>query len=506
MSIIQLQGESEKKRGIYYEFNDASRPLGEGGMGKVFRGQRKNIHTQEVRDVAIKFIFSGLPPNVIQRARDEAKIKIVNDNLVEMMGFLSVDTEGPNGLITTRYHVVSELLLGVTLSDLMSGKLKDQEGMVIPFAEELYELYKTDREKFAIIIMKKVLAGILALHDAGYIHRDIDPSNIMITRDRKIKIIDFGIAKKVDGLKTNDRNLTVDGQFMGKPHYAAPELILGELKNQNKPTDIYSLGILFYQLITGDLPFNGASNMVMNAHLHTKMPLNNIKNKELRKIVKRATEKDCFSRYTSVAEFRADLDTVSSKKPGFVWNEKRNLIIGVCALAVVGLIILVVALSGRRGKEEIHPTADSVENMQELSIVDMLSNEETAAMGLQKLDSLYQTGDTDATYLLSRLYAQSYKTYNLPEEILKYKGNLSGRISPDVLKSHQLLEEVITKEPDNYKALYDLACDHYNYDSTYGIERNLSKSKQLLDKAYKLAKENNDMAYQEKIKAMLSYF
>ena len=234
MAIIKLQGEKEIQQGIYYEFDDSSTPLGEGGMGKVFRGRRINVKTHEKRDVAIKFMFAGLPPNVIQRAEDEANIKIQHDNLVEMMGFLAVETIMPNGGTTLRYHVVSELLIGVSLSDLIQGVVTDQNGEIIPYAQNLYKLYNSSPEQFAVQIVKMILSGILALHDAGYIHRDIDPSNVMITRDGKVKLIDFGIAKKVDGLKTHDRNLTTAGQFMGKPQYAAPELIIGDLKNAMK--------------------------------------------------------------------------------------------------------------------------------------------------------------------------------------------------------------------------------------------------------------------------------
>ena len=76
MAIIKLQGEKEKREGYYYEFDTTSTPLGEGGMGKVYRGRRININTGEVRDVAIKFMFAGLPERVIQRAENEANIRI----------------------------------------------------------------------------------------------------------------------------------------------------------------------------------------------------------------------------------------------------------------------------------------------------------------------------------------------------------------------------------------------------------------------------------------------
>ncbi|WP_407402790.1 hypothetical protein [Sodaliphilus sp.] len=76
MAIIRLQGEQEKQHGIYFEFDTKSTPLGEGDMGKVYRGRRVNIHTSETRDVAIKFMFSGLPADTITRAENEAYNKI----------------------------------------------------------------------------------------------------------------------------------------------------------------------------------------------------------------------------------------------------------------------------------------------------------------------------------------------------------------------------------------------------------------------------------------------
>ncbi len=512
MAIIQLQGEQEKKLGIYYEFDDTSRPLGEGGMGKVFRGRRKNIHTKETRDVAIKFIFSGLPPNVIKRARDEASIHIIHDNLVEMMGFLAVETTSPGRAVTVRYHVVSELLIGVSLSELLKGNVTDQDGNRIPYAEELYSLYTTDRTKFAVTVMKKVLSGIMALHDAGYIHRDIDPSNIMVTRDGKIKIIDFGICKKVDGLHTTDRNLTVDGQFMGKPQYAAPELILGELKNQNKPTDIYALGVLFYQLLTGKLPFEGPSNIVLKAHLHTNLPVRNIHNRELRKIVKRATEKDCFERYNTAAEFRAALDMAGHIKTP--WYRTPGGMGGICgglALVIVALIFIFSAPHGcsKSGTGTVLVDTPKIDVVIEPTLgkaLDMLDSPETAPEGFRMLKDLADAKDPEAMYVMSRIYAQSNKVNTLEGEIITYQNNLKGTVSPNIVTAHQLLNEVVKVNPKDYRALYDLACDHYHYRDSDGIPRNFVLSKQYLDKAAKYAAENNDVVYQDKINVMLDNF
>ena len=118
------------------------------------------------------------------------------------------------------------------------------------------------------------------MHDAGYIHRDIDPTNIMLTNDVRIKIIDLGIAKKVNDLGSTDKAMTVSGIFIGKPEYAAPELVLGDIKHQNATTDIYAVGILLYQCIVGQVPFKGPHHEVLEMQLRKKLPLHNIKNQK----------------------------------------------------------------------------------------------------------------------------------------------------------------------------------------------------------------------------------
>ena len=92
MPIIRLQGKEEKAQGIYYEFDYTLEPLGVGGMGKVYKGRRVNQATHAYTDVAIKFMFDDLPEHVIERARREASIQIHNENLVEMLGFIQIDS------------------------------------------------------------------------------------------------------------------------------------------------------------------------------------------------------------------------------------------------------------------------------------------------------------------------------------------------------------------------------------------------------------------------------
>lgn len=312
MRKIILQGAEELAKGVYYEIDTDSAPLGTGGSGTVYRGVMYNADGSK-RDVAVKFLFNDLSPIDLARARKEASIQIRNDNLLEMLGFIELTDD----IGQTRYHVVSELLSGVMLYDMLKGKTTDADGNTVPLAEELLTLYHNNRSQFAIRVVKSVLSGVMALHDSGYIHRDIDPSNIMITTSGHIKLIDFGLAKSIAPDATAVP-LSIHGQFLGKPGYAAPEVVLGDVTSQNKTTDIYAIGILLFELITGHLPFQGTMVEVLEAQKSKDPPLQDLTNRDFRKIIGKAMEKKQADRFQSAAEFRVALDKVKmvNEPPG----------------------------------------------------------------------------------------------------------------------------------------------------------------------------------------------
>ena len=322
MSIIKLQGEAEFRKQIHYEVDTTMEPIGVGGMGQVFKGYMVDERTGVTRPVAIKFMFDDLPANAYERARREASIQLHNDNLIEMLGFL--ETQEPDGVggVKKHYHVISELLEGVSLSDLLEGKTTDRYGQDVPYAVKLLTEYRNDSEHFARTVVMSVVSGLMALHDAGYIHRDIDPSNIMVTNSGNIKLIDFGIAKQMNALTTGDKSLTVAGKFMGKPEYAAPELALGDIQHQNQTTDIYAVGILLYQCITGHTPFEGPRHEIFQKQIKDKLPLTAIKNKALRNIIATACEKKQELRYQSSAQMRVALEEMGGLKQAMTKQKK----------------------------------------------------------------------------------------------------------------------------------------------------------------------------------------
>lgn len=504
MSIIVLRGNNAQSKNIRYEFDTASEPIGEGGMGKVFRGRQISEITGVSTDVAIKFMFDGLPKSVIERARREAAIQVVSENLVEMKDFIETQTQETNGAITTHYHVVSELLTGVMLEDLLNGVTTTKEGVRVIFAENLYKMFQEDRAHFALIIMKNVASGIMTLHDRGFIHRDIDPTNIMVTADGKIKLIDFGIAKKLpskisttgDRLSTQDRSLTMTGQFVGKPQYAAPELVSGLIDSQNETTDIYAMGIMLYQLLVGKLPFTGSSTKVLEAQKNTKTPVKNIVNvafqNNFRDIVAKATEKEQEKRYRSAAEFRVALDSIGREKKSYAWLYAVGAVVGLGIAAAVFFLLK-------------HDEKDFDKDDEELSmtIQEELYNPDTAEEGWEHLLSM---GDAEALYLQSRIYYDG----EVSDSIAIMKGNLSSVVENDFQKAHELLNEAYELNPDDPKILYALGMDYYNgngqdLDGDYKDDlRNLDAAKDFFSQAKRRAAAIDDAVMERKAEIMLA--
>lgn len=311
MAIIIIQGEKEKALNIHYEVDTSLPPIGVGGMGQVFRGFKVDDNTGVKVPAAIKFLFDDLPASAVERSRREASVQIQSENLVEMFGFIEVEGTDANGNQITRYHVASELLDGVMLHDLLRGRVTNAAGETLPYAEEMYLQYSDDRLRFAVHIVRSLLSGIMALHDGGFIHRDIDPSNVMITAQGKVKLIDFGICKNLNDLGGEDRHLTSAGQFMGKAAYASPELVTGDVAHQDATTDLYAVGIMFYELLTGKLPFDGPTHEVLEKQLKAAVPVKNISDKYARKIIQKATAKKQTDRYATAAEFRVAVEQLS---------------------------------------------------------------------------------------------------------------------------------------------------------------------------------------------------
>lgn len=488
MLIKRLQGQLEKRNGYYYEFDMHSKPLGEGGMGVVYKGFKIYEATGNRSVVAIKAMFDGLPAEVYERAEREASIRLRNDNLVEMLGFISETEIDPYGTQKNKYYVVSEYLNGVVLSDLLTGQFKDKDGIEIPYAKQLYTDYISKKEKTSIEIIRCVLSGILALHDKGYIHRDIDPTNIMVTDEGTIKLIDFGIAKYVRSLRTIDKSLTSTGKFIGKAEFASPELVLGDVRNQGYHTDIYAIGILFYQLLVGKLPFTGSKYEVLQMQLNDKVPVKHIKNPLLAKIVKKATEKNKSDRYSSVAELRAEIDKAADSHPSIISRYWKHGV--VTLLSCVACAALIFWINNSPPKSETNDVRDVVK-YEEISIdtIQIVDYSKDFNQALAKLNSKDKNIATEGLNLMKGLADKNcaeaieelgltYCTFSKVQsseiksrrEILGLNQNISET------QSIQYLESIKADETMSVYALYILGYSYWRQHNWVKGYETLSKA------------------------------
>lgn len=255
------------------------RTIGEGGMANVYLGYDTILD----RNVAIKVLRGDLSNDekFVRRFQREAlsASSLSHPNIVEVY-----DVGEDNGL----YYIVMEYIDGKTLKQLLKkrGSLTLSE---------------------AIDIMLQLTDGMAHAHDSYIVHRDLKPQNIMIKDDGQIKITDFGIA-----MALNATQLTQTNSVMGSVHYLPPEQAAG--KGATIQSDIYSMGIIFYELLTGELPFKGDSAVEI-ALKQMKEPLPDVHklNKDIpqsiENIILKATAKNPKNRYQNVREMYQDLLT-----------------------------------------------------------------------------------------------------------------------------------------------------------------------------------------------------
>lgn len=497
MAIRKLQGNDKHNKNSYFEFDTEADVLGEGGMGRVYLGKRVD-ENGAVSQVAVKAMFEGLPDQVIERARREASIQLHNDSLVRMYGFIETVDKDMMGADIIHYHVISEYLDGISLENLIVGKLEDKKGNVLPNIAKLYKEYTENREKIATDIIKRILSGVMALHDIGYIHRDIDPTNIMVTSDGRIKLIDFGVAKQLVRLSTADKGLTSSGQFLGKAGYAAPELVLGDVRHQNFSTDVYAIGILYYQLLTGHLPFEGTSYDMMEAQLHKKMPLKGIHSHQIKRIIKKATEKKQSDRYSTSAQFRAAIDDIVYPEPWYV----NKMVVGGIAVVAVGAIGICAAIGT---SDDPLPTQEDLYNqyLTELNV----NQPDSVTDGLAGMNKLAEDGYVPAMYQIAYTYMWA------PNDSLSAQRKVNLGLSVNEMgllvdkdkteSAINWLRATIEKSDSmHYQAMYTLASYYLN---GIAVEKDIERARQLFEKGKELALKGKDEAFVEKFNKGLLY-
>lgn len=262
------------------------RLIGEGGMGSVFEAE----HTLIERKVAVKVVheeFSSSEEVVGRFFREaQASSAIGHPNIIEIFD-VGKEEDGTA-------FIVMELLRGKTLA----AKLKE-DGAMPPTQ--------------AVSVILQVLSALAASHEKGIIHRDLKPDNVFLAIDNRgrheVKLLDFGIAKMQFESET-DQGLTKTGTVLGTPNYMSPEAARG--KDIDGRIDIWAAGVMLYEMLSGNLPFRGASyNAVLSdILLETPTPVRHLAPglpQGLVKVVEKAMEKDRNRRYHSVPAMIAEL-------------------------------------------------------------------------------------------------------------------------------------------------------------------------------------------------------
>ncbi len=261
--------------------------LGTGGKGLVFRAHDTSIE----RDVAIKVLTDQLLTDETERSRfiSEAKSagKVKHTNTVTVH---EIAQEG------AFWYIVMEVVAGGSANDrLARGQAYDP----------------ADATRMAI----EASLGLSAAHQQGFVHRDINPSNLLLTDDGRVKVSDFRLAKKTTSTTTTTlQNLTLAGQLIGTPYYMSPEQCEGEKVDARG--DIYSLGATYFALLAGQPPFADLSSdlQIMVAHSSYERPSPVAVNPDVpdacAQIIEQAMAIDPDQRYQTMEEMRGDLEAV----------------------------------------------------------------------------------------------------------------------------------------------------------------------------------------------------
>ncbi|PKM80999.1 MAG: serine/threonine protein kinase, partial [Firmicutes bacterium HGW-Firmicutes-13] len=261
--------------------------IGDGGMAVVYKGCDILLN----RFVTVKILRAqfALDENFVSRFRREAQAaaSLSHPNIVNIYDV---------GEEEDTYYIVMEYIDGKSLKELINEKGR------LPVNQ-------------AVNIARQICEGLVHAHKNKIIHRDIKPHNILITRDGRVKVTDFGIARAVTAATLTYNNNVI----MGSVHYFAPEQAKGGLAGEK--ADLYSLGIVIYEMLTGEVPFSGDSPISialkhLQENIKSPVEINPDIPPNLEKIILKAAEKDISLRYQNAEEMLADLTDWTNK--GFV--------------------------------------------------------------------------------------------------------------------------------------------------------------------------------------------
>ena len=313
--------------------------IGKGGMGVVYLAEHMTLK----KKFAVKSLSSELTqdPQFRERFYQEAKNQALLDhtNIVQATDFFEENHQ---------FFFVMEYVDGQDLGELIRTKGNLQE-------------------KEALSIFKDILQGLNLAHDKGIIHRDVKPTNILIDKSGRARIMDFGIAVMVGG-----QRLTATGATVGSPCYMSPEQIVHP-QNIDHRSDVYSAGIVLYEMLVGDVPFDAETDYaVKDQQVNTSTPDPRQRNPkispELAQIIFKAMEKASDKRFQNCAEFLNSIKAYESRKK--INGDHRDhrkwplWVLEVIAIACVGIAIATYVIKTQEKNIGVIP-AENIELKQE---------------------------------------------------------------------------------------------------------------------------------------------
>ncbi len=262
--------------------------IGQGGMGVIYRAKHPTLK----KTVVLKQLTLRNSPSVLERFKREARLmfNFRNDHIVQVFDFFK---EGSS------YYIAAEFVDGVSLDKLI------KDNRYLP-------------NDVAALIFLEICKGLKYAHDQGVIHRDIKPANVLISKDGEVKITDFGIATSTED---EEAGLTKAGATLGSPAFMSPEQIQ-DASSVDKKADIYSLGVLLYNMVTGKLPF--PSNIapetiyrIEKGRYDFPRKINPHVNQKMQHIIKKAMHHRKSCRY-------GDVNKIISRLKGYSRKYKRS--------------------------------------------------------------------------------------------------------------------------------------------------------------------------------------
>jgi serine/threonine protein kinase len=301
--------------------------LGLGAFGSVWKARDRELD----RTVAIKIPRAGAltideQEKFFREARAAAQLRHPH--------IVSVHEVGRDG---DSIFIVSDFVRGVTLDDWLSGQ----------------QLSSREAARLGATIAD----ALHHAHEKGIVHRDLKPANIIVDGDGGPHIMDFGLARREVGELT----VTIDGQILGTPAYMSPEQAQGDAHQADRRSDVYSLGVILFQLLTRELPYRGSARMMMYQALHDEPPsprkLNGSISKDMETITLKCLEKVPSQRFATAEELAADLRRFCAGEPirsrpigrlerAWRWCKRHRAVTALLAALSVAFLIATVLLVG----------------------------------------------------------------------------------------------------------------------------------------------------------------